>query len=75
MYGREAEINGPLSSSWRRCIVLQQTLVAMVSCISVMKSGPGEGYQPLKEREQPQQRRAWIIDLCSGASEDLEQIL
>lgn len=50
--GAEAEINGlSLSSPPRRCIVLQQTLVAMVSCVRVMKSGPGEGYQPLQEWE------------------------
>lgn len=43
---------GPRSSSPHHCIVLQQTLVAMVSCVSVMKSGPGEGYQPLQEERE-----------------------
>lgn len=50
--GFRLRLMGPLSSSPHRCIVLQQTLVAMVSCVLVMKSEPGEGYQLLqKERE------------------------
>lgn len=57
---------GPLSSSPRHCIVLQQTLVAMVSCVRVMKSGPGEGYQPLQERGSSSKHQLLICNHGSG---------
>lgn len=68
---------GPLSSPCR-CIVLQQAAVAMVSCVCVMKSGPGEGYQPLQEdrkraRERKREsRQAPATDLYSRIWETLE---
>lgn len=66
---RMQRLMGPLSSSPHRCIVLQQTLVAMVSCVSVMKSGPKEGYQPPeeeRERESEQQHQLLICIQGSG---------
>lgn len=52
---------GLLSSSPRRCIVLQQTLVAMVSCVSIMKSVTGEGYQPLQEERESSSEQQLLI--------------
>lgn len=40
--------------------MLQQLLMVLVSCVSIMKSGPVEGYQPLQEWENNSKHRLLI---------------